>query len=202
MTTIRPTVTSRQQALINADKAAAAGNNALAKQEEAQRTAPVTGTAAGYDPITGDWLISTPDGGTIRAQSLTDGALVGKRLPVQRFGDSQTSAVSAPPAGNAGGGNPTSQIEAAQRDVVNLLATESMPFRIEPAVAADGSFVLDPYQHYAVRIEALEGVSGATVVTIPAIGDVASVGEAISITLSGVPDPAVVVAGSILLRRV
>jgi len=81
-------------------------------------------------------------------------------------------------------------------------ATESMPFRIEPAVADNGSFVLDPYQHYAVRIEALQGVSGATVAVSPAIGSVASVGEAISITLSGVPDPAVVVAGSILLRRV
>jgi hypothetical protein len=194
---------AKQKALINADKAVAAGKLALAKQEDAARSAPVTGLAAGYDPVTGDWLISTPDGGTIRAQSLTDGALVGKRLPVQRFGDSQTSAVSAPPAGNGGAtGNVTSQIEAAQRDVVNLLATESLPFRIEPAVAANETFTLDPYQHYAVRIEALEGVSGATVAVSPAVGSIAEVGSAISITLSAVPDPAVVVTGSILLRRV
>jgi hypothetical protein len=62
--------------------------------------------------------------------------------------------------------------------------------------------VIDPYQHYPVRVEALEGVTGATVVTVPALGEIAAVGEAISITLSSVPDPAVAVTGSILLRRV
>jgi hypothetical protein len=62
--------------------------------------------------------------------------------------------------------------------------------------------VIDPYQHYPVRVEALLGVSGATVVTIPAVGDTAAVGDAISITVSGLPDPVVPVVGSILLRRV
>jgi hypothetical protein len=62
--------------------------------------------------------------------------------------------------------------------------------------------VIDPYQHYPVRVEALLGVSGATVVTIPAVGDTAAVGDAISITVSALPDPVVPVVGSILLRRV
>jgi hypothetical protein len=196
--------TARQRALINADAARAAGQFAAARQEERARTAPITGAAAGYDPVTGDWLITTPDGGQIRAQSLTDGALVGKRLPVQRFGDSQTSAVNAPPS-NAGGGGSTpviSQIEAAQKDVVNLLGIEAMPFRIEASVAEATTYTLDAYQHYAVRVEALEGVSGATVVTSPAIGETAAIGDPITITLSALPDPVVEVVGSILLRRV
>jgi hypothetical protein len=202
---VRPTtITARQQALINADKAAATGKMAQAKTEEAQRTAPITGTAAGYDPITGDWLIATPDGGTIRATPTTEGALTGKRLAVQRFGSSQTSRVSGEPLGGGGGGGTvTSQIEAMGRDVVNLLAIESLPFRIEPdLVEAAITYTLDPYQHYPVRVEALEGVSGATVAVSPDVGEVAAVGDPITITLSAVPDPAVVVLGSILLRRV
>ena len=112
--------------------------------------------------------------------------------------------MNAPPS-NAGGGGSTpviSQIEAAQKDVVNLLGIEALPFRIEASVAEATTYTLDAYQHYAVRVEALEGVAGATVAVSPAVGDVAAIGSAISITVSGVPDPAVEVVGSILLRRV
>jgi hypothetical protein len=81
-------------------------------------------------------------------------------------------------------------------------STEALPFRIEADVVEATTYTLDPYQHYPVRVEAVEGVTGATVTTTPAIGEVAAVGDAISITLSALPEPAVVVLGSILLRRV
>jgi hypothetical protein len=93
-----------------------------------------------------------------------------------------------------------SQIESAQRDVVNLLSTEALDFRIE--APEEGGYTLSAYQHYAVRIEALEGVSGATVVTSPVVGGTAAVGSAISIEVSALADPVVPVLGSILLRRV
>lgn len=78
--------------------------------------------------------------------------------------------------------------------------TEALDFRIEVPEAT--TYILSAYQHYAVRVDALEGVSGATVTISPAIGDTAAVGDAISITVSGLPDPVVPVVGSILLRRV
>ena len=194
-------VSARQRSLSMAATAGASNQMAQAKKEQDARVAAVTGRNNGYDPVTGDWLITTPDGGTIRAQSLTNGALTGKRLAVQRFGDSQTSAVNAPPS-DTSGGNVTSQVESAKKDVVTLLAIESMPFRIEASVVEAGTYTLDPYQHYAVRIEALEGVSGATVAVSPAVGEIADVGAEISITLSDITDPPEVVLGSILLRRV
>jgi hypothetical protein len=190
---------ARERILINAAKTEAQAKNDLAKKEEAQRTAPVTGTLAGYDATVGAYLFTTPDGGTVRAQLLSDGAPTGLQVPLQRFGDSQTCAAQTRPSGNAGG-NVVSQIESAQRDVVNLLSTEALDFRIDVPEAT--TYILSAYQHYAVRIEALEGVSGATVATSPAIGDTAAVGDAISITVSELPDPVVPVVGSILLRRV
>jgi hypothetical protein len=81
-------------------------------------------------------------------------------------------------------------------------ANEALPFRIEASVVEATTYTLDPYQHYAVRIEALEGVSGATVAVSPAVGEIADVGAEISITLSDITDPPEVVLGSILLRRV
>jgi len=189
--------TARTQALIAAEKARAAAALEAARKEAEQRSAPITGTVAGYDSTTGDYLVNTPDGGTLRVQSLTDGALVGLRLPVQRFGDSQTSAVNAPPAQGGSGG--AASIESAQRDVVNLLAVETLDFRVE--TPEDIEYILAPYQHYAVRIETLQGASGGTVSTSPAVGEIAAIGSAISITVSG-SDPGTPLLGSILLRRV
>jgi hypothetical protein len=77
--------------------------------------------------------------------------------------------------------------------------TEAFPFRLDGQ--DDGTYVIDPYQHYRVRIEALEGVSGATVTVSPAVGDIAEVGDAISITVSG-SESGTPVLGTILLRRV
>lgn len=189
---------ARQQALIAAQQARTAGQLYAANREAEQRAAPVTGVVSGYDSTTGDYLISTPDGGTIRTQSLTDGALVGLRLPVQRFGDSQTSVVDAKPARSDSAGSATT-VETATRDVVSLLGVETLDFRIE--APEDGGYVLAPYQHYAVRVEALEGVTGGTVTTSPEIGEVAAIGSAISITVSG-SDSGTPCLGSILLRRI
>jgi hypothetical protein len=191
------TTNAQQQALIAAQQARIAGQLHAAQRESEQRSAPVTGVVAGYDSTTGDYLISTPDGGTIRAQSLTDGALVGLRVPVQRFGDSQTSVVNAKPAQGSNDG--AASIESAQRDVVNLLAVETLDFRID--APEDTTYVLAPYQHYAVRVEALQGVTGGTVTTSPAVGDIAAIGDPISITVSG-SDSGTPCLGSILLRRI
>ena len=190
--------TARTQALIEAEKAKAQAALDAAEKEKATRTAPITGTLAGYDATVGAFLFTTPDGGTIRA-SLAGGTIpTALQTPIQRTPGSQSCTVATPPANT--GGNVLSQIESAQRDVVNLLSTEALDFRVE--VPESTTYILSAYQHYAVRIEALEGVAGATVVTVPALGEIAAVGEAISITLSAVPDPAVAVTGSILLRRV
>ena len=186
---------ARQRSLIASNESRTAGQLYAASREAERRAAPVTGTVSGYDATTGDYLISTPDGGTLRTQSLTDGSLVGLRLPVQRFGDSQTSTVDARPA--QGGAVDATTVETAQRDTVALLGVETLDFRIE--APEDTTYVLAPYQHYAVRVEALQGVSGGTVVTTPALGTVAEVGTEISITISASTGP---VLGSILLRRV
>lgn len=84
--------------------------------------------------------------------------------------------------------------------VIQSAPSEALDFRIEVPEAT--TYTLSAYQHYAVRVDALEGVSGATVTVSPAIGATAAVGTAISITVSGLPDPVVPVVGSILLRRV
>jgi hypothetical protein len=190
--------TARTQALIAAEKAKAQAALDAAEKEKATRTAPITGTLAGYDATVGAFLFTTPDGGTIRA-SLAGGTIpTALQTPIQRTPGSQSCTVATPPANT--GGNVLSQIEAAQRSVVDLLSTEALDFRIDVPEAT--TYTLSAYQHYAVRIEALEGVSGATVATSPAIGATASVGDAISITVSGLPDPVVPVVGSILLRRV
>ncbi|MBW4484877.1 MAG: hypothetical protein KME14_20270 [Tildeniella torsiva UHER 1998/13D] len=119
-------ISARQRSLIATAQATAAATQAQAEAEKKARDQPITGTATGYDPVTGDWLVSTPDGGTVRAQSLTNGALVGKRLPVQRFADSQTSAVNAPPT-DADQGWVVGELEALQRDVVALGAVQLQP---------------------------------------------------------------------------
>lgn len=189
---------ARQQALIAAQQARTAGQLYAANREAEQRVAPVTGVVSGYDSTTGDYLIATPDGGTIRTQSLTDGALVGLRLPVQRFGDSQTSAVSAPPSRSDSAGSATT-VETATRDVVSLLGVETIDIRIDSP--ADESYTIAPYQHYAVRVDAVEGVSGGTITTTPAIGSIAAIGDPISIAIAG-SDPSTPFLASILLRRI
>jgi len=190
--------TARTQALIEAEKAKAQAALDAAEKEKATRTAPITGTLAGYDATVGAFLFTTPDGGTIRA-SLAGGTIpTALQTPIQRTPGSQSCTVATPPANT--GGNVLSQIEAAQRSVVDLLSTEALDFSIEVPEAT--TYTLSPYQHYAVRVDALEGVSGATVTVSPAIGATAAVGTAISITVSGLPDPVVPVVGSILLRRV
>lgn len=190
--------TARTQALIEAEKAKAQAAFDAAEKEKAARTAPITGTLAGYDATVGAFLFTTPDGGTIRA-SLAGGTIpTALQTPIQRTPGSQSCTVATPPANT--GGNVLSQIEAAQRSVVDLLSTEALDFRIEVPEAT--TYTLSAYQHYAVRVDALEGVSGATVTVSPAMGDTAAVGTAISITVSGLPDPVVPVVGSILLRRV
>jgi len=75
--------------------------------------------------------------------------------------------------------------------------TEAFPFRIE--APENQTYILDPYQHYPVRIEAVEA-TGAAVTVAPGVGNIAEVGSAISIMVddSG-SDP---VIGSIKLRRV
>jgi hypothetical protein len=77
--------------------------------------------------------------------------------------------------------------------------TEALDFRIE--APTNTSYVLSAYQHYAVRIESLLGVSGATVSVSPGIGATADVGAAISVTVTGSTEGTPVL-GSILLRRV
>jgi hypothetical protein len=78
-------------------------------------------------------------------------------------------------------------------------ATEAFPFRLDGQ--EDGTYTIDPYQHYPVMVEALQGVSGATVTVSPTVGNVAEVGSAISITVSGSASGTPVL-GSVLLRRV
>lgn len=76
---------------------------------------------------------------------------------------------------------------------------ESFPFRLDGQ--PDGTYTIDPYQHYPVRIEALEGVTGATVSVSPTVGNVAEIGDAIAITVSGSASGTPVL-GTLLLRRV
>jgi hypothetical protein len=116
-------MSARQRSLIATSKAVTAGTQAQAETEKKAREQPITGTATGYDPITGDWFVSTPDGGTIRAQSLTNGALIGRRLPIQRFGDSQTSSVNAPPT-DPDQGWIVAEMELLQQDLFQLLGKD------------------------------------------------------------------------------
>jgi hypothetical protein len=189
--------TARQRVLIAAEQAKAANLAKLAEDEKAGRVRPITGGVTGYDPVTGDFIVGTPDGGEIRAQNLSTGAPTGS-VPVQRFPGSQRASFNAPPS-QGDQGAILAEIEAAQRDVFNALADEAFPFRLDGQ--PDGTYTIDPYQHYRVRIEALEGVTGATVTVSPTVGNVAEIGDAISITVSGSASGTPVL-GSVLLRRV
>jgi hypothetical protein len=93
-------LTATEKALISAQRQQATYQVQQSQSERDSRTAPVTGTVAGYDPVTGDWLVDTPDGGQIRARSLSNANLSGQRLPIQAFGGSLTAAVDAPPVTN------------------------------------------------------------------------------------------------------
>jgi hypothetical protein len=117
------TVTARQRVLIESAKAKAAAAKNAAEQEKADRSKPISVTATGYDPTVGDYLVETPDGGTLRARSLTNGALIGRRLPLQRFDGSQTTNVNAPPT-DADAGWILAEMEAMQRDLVRLSAVQ------------------------------------------------------------------------------
>lgn len=126
--------TARERALIAVEKAKAAAAIENAKREADARDQPVTVTVASYDPTTGDWLTTTPDGGTVRAQSLTNGALTGLRLPLQRFPGSQTARINAPPSA-ADNGPILAEIESAQRDLFNILGAEERTIGIESPTA-------------------------------------------------------------------
>jgi hypothetical protein len=76
---------------------------------------------------------------------------------------------------------------------------EAFPFRLDGQ--EDGTYVIDPYQDYPVLIESLNGVTGATVTVSPAVGSVAAVGSAISITVEG-SESGTPVLGKLSLRRV
>lgn len=178
--------TARQKILIRAAMAEAQMRVDMAKKEEAQRTEPIAGGVAGYDAVTGDWQVRTPSGGLVRAQLMSDGSPTGKLLPVQRFANSQTSAINAPPSGNRGG-NVTTQIEAAQRDVVNLLALEQIDVAID--VPANRDYLIVFSQRYPCRIEALHQPSVSYAIAInPAVGETVAVEGQITLTLSGIPD--------------
>jgi hypothetical protein len=125
---------ARQRSLMATEKSKAAARTQAAAAESEARNAPITGTANAYDYETGDYFITTPDGGTIRAQSLTNGALVGRRLPVQRFAGSQTSTINAPPP-DADSGWIVAEMEALQRDLFILLGTEERTIGIESPTA-------------------------------------------------------------------
>lgn len=135
-------LTARQKALINTTKAVAAHTQAQAKAEEAARTAPVTGTTTGYDEVTGDWMVETPDGGQLRAQSLSNASLANKRLAIQRFSDSQKTTVNTPPT-DADGSWVVNELEALQRDVVALGAVQVKDR--DPSGAADARYPGDKW---------------------------------------------------------
>jgi hypothetical protein len=197
---------ARERVLINAAKTEAQLKTDMAEKEKAQRTEPIAGSVAGYDAVTGDWQVRTPSGGIVRAQLMSDGSPTGKLLPVQRFANSQTSALNAPPSGNGGGGgNVLTQITAAQRDVVNLLALEQIDVAID--VPANRDYLITYSQRYPCRIEALHYSPVAyTVALSPPVGTAMEVGGQIILTLSGIPDgeddePPPPISLSIELRR-
>ena len=116
--------TARQRVLIAAEQAKSAAAVDAAKKETDAREQQITVVVDGYDEITGGWRVRTPDGGTVIAQSLTDGALsAGLRLPLTRPPGSQTATINAPPAG-FDFGPIIAQIEASQRDMVQVLAVQ------------------------------------------------------------------------------
>lgn len=121
--------TARKRSLLMADMEKARLKYEQSRREFEARQRPVTATLAGYDPVSGSYLVETLDGGTIRAQNLGDGAPVGLRLSVQRFADSQTSSFLTRPSRNAG--NNVSQVEAMGQGVVNLLATQERTITIQ-----------------------------------------------------------------------
>jgi len=135
-------LTARERSRIATAQAVAAATQAQAEAEKAARVAPVTGTVIGYDDVTGDWLVETPDGGTLRTQSLSNASLAGKRLPIQRFADSQTSTVNTPPT-EADGSWVVSELEALQRDVVALGAVQVQDR--DPEGAADARYPGDKW---------------------------------------------------------
>lgn len=111
--------TARQRVQIEAKKARADYLARLADAEKEGRTVPISATVAGYDGVTGDFLLNTPDGGTIRARNLSTGAPTGV-VPVQRFPGSQRATFNALPS-NGDQGAILAQIEGAQRDIVGTL---------------------------------------------------------------------------------
>lgn len=204
--------TARQRSLIATAKAIAAANQAQAEAEKTARLAPITGTATNYDPVTGDWFVTTPGGGTIRAQSLSTGTLVGKRLPVQRFAGSQTSSVNAPPT-DADSGWMLAAIEAAQRDLFELLGFEERTIGIEfpleaqvyPVVARNDA----PRQYGALHVvnttpDGTPATAGTATVLIngvvAATGDPIAVGDWVGLRVDTVGEG--ILAASIYARRV
>ena len=134
--------TARQRSIIAAEKAKSAAAVDAAKKETDARDADITVVATSYDAVTGDWVASTPDGGTVRAQSLTNGSLSGLRLPLQRFPGSQTARINAPPT-DADSGWVVSEIESSQRDMFGLLGRDKTTGGVESPSLRHYTVVLD-----------------------------------------------------------
>ena len=148
-TVSRNGLTARQRVMIESAKAKAAAAKNAAEQEKADRSKPISVTATGYDPTVGDYLVETPDGGTLRARSLTNGALIGRRLPLQRFDGSQTTNVNAPPT-DADAGWILAEMEAMQRDLVRLSAVQLS--EDDPVDAGSARYDGDKWLNFATNV--------------------------------------------------
>lgn len=103
----------------NAAKATAQRRKREADAERAARTDAPTGTVGSYDTTTGDWVVTLPSGGTVRAQ-LNSNAQPTGRVPVQRNADSQVSAIASPPT-EANFATLIEQIDTLSRQLVSLM---------------------------------------------------------------------------------
>lgn len=86
-----------QQVLMQAQAAKQRRKIAEANREKQAREAPVTVTKESYDAVIGEWLMRTPDGGTLRTRLNTNGAPIG-RMALNRVATAQTSEVNNKPS--------------------------------------------------------------------------------------------------------
>ncbi|MEM6836253.1 MAG: hypothetical protein AAF609_05310 [Cyanobacteria bacterium P01_C01_bin.120] len=105
----------------NVARATAARRKQERDREVAARSSPLTGRAAQYDVVTGDWLVQIAGGGTLRSQLNSNGAPVG-RVPIQRNADAQLSTISALPT-EANFSDLIEQIDLLSRALVSLMGT-------------------------------------------------------------------------------
>lgn len=178
--------TARQEALSLAATQRRLRQDVERQQEEAARTAPISGTPVGRNRLTGAFQLATRDGGIVEAQSLTTGPLSGE-LPLQRYPGSERAFVDAPPAAPPDIATLTREIQRLNAEIQRLSRPAPIHWFVpSPVPDIPYTIMLDPATPWVVtRITTTFGIGSGTVTFSKQEEEALEPGVPFTLTFSG-----------------